>query len=134
MTIRKKKKDFVCSINFFNIKKAVSSEKLISTLKKDLYDPILKLVDDPSDDVLTTGIVGNRLDFELNYMLLRDKYDQLVVCSSSIYKSFYNTKFGKSLKKFGIAKQTNKLAKERGDIRDEACQLLNVMNKYDLLA
>lgn len=130
---RKKKGDKICSINFFGYKGKVKKNKMITTLKKELFIPVLNIIDS-SEDILTTGVTGNHLDLELQYIHLRYNYDEFVECLPSVYKAFYKTKFGKSLSEFGIKKKKDKLPKSRGKIHNEAYLLLRVMNENDLLA
>ena len=135
MTMKKKGDARVCSINFFNTKKKLNEEKRVMVLKRDLLTPIIKMFGDASDTTLTSGVAGNHLDLELQYMKLRDDYGELVEFTPGVYRAFYRTKFGKSLSGIGIKKRGgNKLAKTRGDVVDEALGLLKVVNKHDLLA
>lgn len=136
LNIRKNKKgERICSINFFNVKKTINEERRIMVLKRDLFNNMLKMINDDSNTFLTTGVAGNKLDLEMQYMRLRYDYEEFVTFPKGVYNAFYKTKFGRSLSDFGIKKKRgNKLPKTRGDVIDEAYSLLKVMNKYDLLA
>ena len=118
--------------NFFKTTRFINENDRILYLNNELYQPILDIIQKKKSKIITTGNIHD-LDLELNYVNIRSQYDGFIYVDKKTYNTFFNSKFGKGLKSYGIhkSKKNLKIPKSIPTITNEAYQLLRIAGSED---